>query len=292
MRVTSNVKRPIIRYHGGKWKLAPWIVENMPKHNVYVEPFGGGANVLLRKPRVAAEVYNDLDTRVVAVFRALRDPETAEKIRRRLSLTPFARAEFDSCYEKSDDQVEEVCKTIMLSFMGHGTDSITRSCRTGFRAKMSDGRATPAQPWATYWEAIDSYVERLRGVVIEQREAAEVMLRMDTRDSLFFVDPPYVTSTRSSLNRRSSATHGYRHEMTDEDHQRLAAILRDLRGMVMLCGYHSDLYDGLYGDWQRIERESLADGAKKRTECLWFNDAAWRRRPQMELMKREDRTCA
>ena len=247
----------------------------------------GGGSVLLRKPRVAAEIYNDLDSRVVDVFRALRNPEMAEDIRRRLSLTPFARAEFDSCYEKSDDQVEEVCKTIMLSFMGHGTDSITRSCRTGFRAKMTDGRATPAAPWASYWEAIDTFVERLRGVVIEHRDASEVMLRMDRVNSLFFVDPPYVTATRSSLANRGVATHGYKHEMTDEDHRRLAVTLRDLQGMVMLCGYPCALYDELYGDWQRIEREALADGAKVRTECLWFNDAAWHRRPQMELMQRE-----
>ena len=283
----TTVDRPILRYHGGKWKLAPWIIENMPPHLVYVEPYGGGGSVLLRKPRVAAEVYNDLDNRVVDVFRALRDPEVAAEIRRRLSLTPFARAEFDSCYEKSDDHVEEVCKTIMLSFMGHGTDSITRSCRTGFRAKMTDGRATPAAPWASYWEAIDTFVERLRGVVIEQRDASEVMLRMDRANSLFFVDPPYVASTRSSLKGRAAVTHGYKYEMTDEDHRRLAVTLRELQGMVMLCGYHSDLYDELYGGWQRMEREALADGAKNRTECLWFNDAAWHRRPQMELMQRE-----
>jgi DNA adenine methylase len=105
----SKVERPVLRYHGGKWKLAPWIIANMPPHQVYVEPFGGGANVLLRKERLAAEVYNDLDGRVVQVFRTLQDPEKAAQVRRRLSLTPFARAEFDSCYEPAVDEVDGVC---------------------------------------------------------------------------------------------------------------------------------------------------------------------------------------
>lgn len=90
-----TVARPVLRYHGGKWKLAPWVISQMPRHSVYVEPFGGGASVLLRKEPLGAECYNDLDGQVVNVFRCLQDPESAEEIRRRISLTPFARQEFE-----------------------------------------------------------------------------------------------------------------------------------------------------------------------------------------------------
>jgi DNA adenine methylase len=269
-----SVDRPVMRYHGGKWKLAPWIIAQMPPHDVYVEPFGGGANVLLRKERGAAECYNDLDGTVVNVFRVLQDPKKAERLRRQLELTPYARAEFDRCYEPAVDDVDQACRTITLSFLGYGSDSITRGTKTGFRGKLSDKRAFPSQAWASYPQAIFDFVDRLRGVLIEQRDAREVIQRLDSTKTLFFVDPPYVMSTRSSMEGRKIASHGYRHEMTDADHCALAETLHGVSGMVMLSGYRSDLYDGLYAGWDCVERAVWADHAKPRTECLWLNPAA------------------
>ena len=86
--------RPALRYHGGKWRLAPWIISHFPAHRTYVEPFGGGASVLMRKPRSYAEVYNDTNAEVVNVFRVLRDPDAAKELERRIRLTPFAPGTF------------------------------------------------------------------------------------------------------------------------------------------------------------------------------------------------------
>ena len=69
--------RPALRYHGGKWRLAPWIIGHFPAHKIYCEPFCGAASVLLRKPRSRIEIINDLDSEVTNLFQILRDPEHA-----------------------------------------------------------------------------------------------------------------------------------------------------------------------------------------------------------------------
>lgn len=267
------ITRPVMRYHGGKFRLAPWVLQFFPKHSGYCEPYGGSASLLMLKPRVGAEIYNDLDGDVVNVFRILRDPVTAAELKRRVELTPFAREEFDWSYEPAIDELDAAHKLIVRSFFGHGSDAATRGCRTGFRSKRTDERALPSQEWATWPDAIPAFTRRLRGVMIENRNALEVIERFDSPQSLIFADPPYVHSTRSAM-KQSSTKNGYRHEMDDIAHRELAQVLRGAESMVVLCGYPSDLYDReLYPDWERYERRHMADGGKARTEVVWINEA-------------------
>lgn len=257
--------RPVLRWHGGKWLLAPWIISHFPAHQVYVEPFGGAASVLLRKPVSYAEIYNDLDQSVVGLFRTLRS-DRADELVNALRLTPFSRAEFMEAYQSADDPVEQARRLIIRSFMGFGSNGHNRS--TGFRANSNRSGTTPAHDWQNYPDSLRIVIERLSGVIIENKDAKAVMAQHDAPEALHYVDPPYVLETRADLSK------DYAHELSDADHSELLTFLRGLRGMVLLSGYPCAIYDDALPDWRRVERKALADGARERTEVLWINPAA------------------
>lgn len=267
----SAPTRPVLRYHGGKWRLAPWIIGHFPAHRCYVEPYGGGAAVLLRKPASDVEVYNDLDEDVVTLFRVLRSPSASCALVRALRLTPFARAEFDAAHVPAEDDVERARRLLVRSFMGFGS-SVWNGHATGFRDYTKDHvrRRYPAGDWANYPDKLAAVIERFRGVVVDARDACELMPRHDGPATLFYVDPPYVHAARASAK---GVRQKYAHEMSDADHRRLAEALHALRGYVVLSGYASDLYDALYPRWERYTKACMADGANPRTEVLWINPA-------------------
>lgn len=269
--------RPVLRYHGGKWRLAPWILEHMPPHKIYVEPFGGAASVLLQKKRVQTEVYNDLDEQVVSLFRVLQDSVLSEKLATTLRYTLFSRAEFDLSYEPTDCPVEQARRLIVRSFFGYGSKSCMSATQNGFRC-LRTGDNSPAVDWSRYPDALAAIIERFHGVVVEQAPALDVLRRFDRPETLFYVDPPYVHGCRT-LHQGT-----YRHELSDDDHRELATALHSVRGMVILSGYPSELYRELYGDWTQIQRTAYADKASKRTEVLWFNPTASAARPRLLQM--------
>src|SRR5580658_8708284 len=100
------ITRPVLRYHGGKFRLAPRLLALFPEHRVYTEVYGGGASVLMLKPRCYSEIYNDLDGEVVNVFRVLQNRRKAKRLEALLRLTPFAREEFLLSYKRARADVE------------------------------------------------------------------------------------------------------------------------------------------------------------------------------------------
>jgi DNA adenine methylase len=272
------IDRPVLRYYGGKFRLAEWILSFLPAHGCYVEPFAGAASVLMRKPRSPAECINDLDERVVNVFRVLRDPAKASELRRRLELTPFARSEFAEAYGEATDDIDAALKTLALSFMGQSADAV-RGLRPGFRCALRnrDNRNLPSHEWADWPAQIPYFVERLQGVAIECIGARDLIPRLDSPDTLFYVDPPYPASTRS-------ARKGYRWEMTDIQHRELAGILRECEGMIVLSCYPCELYEELYAGWERRECAAWADRGQQRTEVVWLNEACAAAQRQQRLI--------
>jgi DNA adenine methylase len=186
---------------------------------------------------------------------------------RRIRLTPFSRVEFDETSNRlPQDPMESARHLVLRSFMGFGSNAHGRA--TGFRANSNRSGTTPAHDWCNYPDALVEIIGRLAGVVIENRDAIKLMAQQDGPETLFYVDPPYVWSTRGD------ESPDYVHEMDDSQHRSLLAFLPTLEGMVVLSGYPNAMYDEALPAWRRIEREALADGARKRTEVLWINPAA------------------
>ncbi len=271
------ITRPLLRFHGGKYRLAPKIVALMPPHRVYCEPFAGAASVLLQKPRAYSEIINDLDGEVVNLFRVLRDPKRSARLIELLKLTPFAREEYEEAYKPCRNSVEQARRLIFRSFAGHGNGAATTGIgRSGFRkTKADESHRCYPRDWADHSEALPAIVDRLRGVLIEKRDAIDLMQQLDGIDTLHYCDPPYVMATRTDTSRDM-----YRNDMNDADHIRLAGCLHGLEGMVMLSGYPSALYDSLYRSWEHFEFAARADGNVKRTECVWLNPAAAKAKSQ------------
>ena len=96
--------KSVLKYPGAKNRLAPWICEYIPKHDVYLEPFAGSLAVLFNKQRSHIETVNDIDGEIVNFFRILRD--RSGELERTIEFTPYSRSEYKAAYEKSEDELE------------------------------------------------------------------------------------------------------------------------------------------------------------------------------------------
>lgn len=263
------IKHPLVRYHGSKWRLAPWIISHFPKHEIYVEPFGGSGSVLLRKERSRIEVYNDLDGEIVNLFHVVRD--YGEELSHRIYLTPYSRSEYIKSFESTNDPIEKARRTLIRSFQGWGSGCITDATggkiakpENGFcidwRIKKGGNRN---HNWLNVPDTIMSVIERLQGVVIEEINYKSVIEKNDTKKTLFYADPPYL----SELRDRGA---DYRHEFTIDDHVELASILNNVKGSVIVSGYDSKLYNELYRGWKIEKRLAYTAGNTKREEIIWI----------------------
>lgn len=141
--------RPLLLYHGAKFRIATWVISHFPAHRVYVEPYGGAGAVLLRKEPAEVEVWNDLNDDLFNLFLVLRTPSQAAELLSRLAITPYARREQELAFEPCSDPVERARRLIVRAFFTVGSDAASRGRRSGFRA-YSDITTIGAAPvlWA------------------------------------------------------------------------------------------------------------------------------------------------
>ena len=256
-----SIKHPVLKYYGSKFRLARWIISHFPAHTHYVEPFGGAGNVLLVKEPSRLETFNDLNDAIVNFFRVLRT--RPDELIEQIKLTPWARSEFEYCLAEKEivDPVEMARRLYFRLWMSY--QSAYLSCKGNWRRHKNGKRAALADVSV---ENLKLASERLRVVQIECRDAFQLITEMDSPETLFYLDPPYVFKTRSQRK-------AYSHEMTDDDHRRFAEVLYDVKGFVVLSGYPSDLYAELFErrGWRRVDRRARVMGGGAKTECLWLS---------------------
>lgn len=255
-------KRALARYLGGKNRIAPWIISYFPEHKVYVEPFGGSAAVLLNKEPVFLEVYNDLYDRIVNFFEVLRDAEKSEKMASLLELTPYAQEAYKRSFAISEDSVEDACRFAVNSMMSYGGGIH----KPGFKRNGLLRSTTYPATWRSYPEVVRECAAELRrrNIEINKMDALEVMSRYDSAETLHYVDPPYMQSTRGKCVR-------YTHEYSLDDHERLLVFIKSLKGNVVLSGYDSELYSRCLSGWVKEVKMSRDTQSNKKVECLWMN---------------------
>jgi len=208
--------RSLFPYVGGKHRVAKKLIKLFPEHTCYVEVFAGAANVLLAKEPSKAEVLNDINNDLVNIFRVVR--WHPDELLKELACMTHSRQEFMDYHDQP------------------GLTDVQRAARYWFKLKATFGGtgAAGAKNFATgtyrkamtrniAFEVIQQVYERLDGVFIENDDFEKLISRYDRTHSLFFCDPPYW---------QVAANYGVSFEWSD--HQRLAKVLRNIKGKFLL----------------------------------------------------------
>lgn len=263
----------------------------IPKHNCYVEPFGGSGCVLFFKEQSKVEVYNDLNSWLVNLYRIIRNQP--QEFLDALEYLPYSREEYHyglKLYQTLRDterNLSDIEKAVLFFLV----------IRSSFNAKVGASFSyscvgSKGSSWRNSMDLIFPAHQRLREVVIENIPYYECFRRYDDKETLFYLDPPYPTGTRISSK-------DYEFEMSDQDHEEFLMQCLNLKGMCIISSYHNYIYDGLlindndepwyYKDIDvcshatPITEVNPLDEKPRRTEVLYWNRAVEERKSQMVL---------
>jgi DNA adenine methylase len=230
-------------YFGGKSYIATWIIDHFPKHDIFVDVFGGAGNIILQKKEIPFEVYNDLNYMIVNFFEVLRiQPVEFERF---VELIPYSRSEFykyDEIIRNRPSELtdfEKACwfwAIARMSFNG-------RSSNWSYSMSKSISNSKSKSISKLYLVA-----NRFRNVYIENRDFQIIFKNYDNPETLFYCDPPYISSDRKGKN-------DYTHEMTEDQHKILLQNCINCKGMVIISGYDNTLYNDMLRDWDKDEIE-------------------------------------
>lgn len=236
----------MIPYVGGKSALTDWIIGTFPEHRAFVEVFGGAGWVTLAKSPSDVEVYNDIDDALINLFRVVRDTQKSKEFLRRAKWMLHSRAEqltMRKIYQ-DDTAKDDIDKALAFAYYMTCSRSGKRKGMS-FKLNKSDNATAPAS-WQSFLRRIVETRNRLRPVIIESLDYADLVMRYDSPDTLFYLDPPYIKSD-----------YYYCVNWKPADHERLAGVLRNIKGKFVLSYYDGDYVRSLYPDCHFLTKESV-----------------------------------
>lgn len=258
-----KIKTPI-SYYGGKQTLAPIVKQLIPPHNLYCEPFCGGAAVFFSKPKSNLEVLNDMNGHVVTFYRVMQSDFAI--LRMLIQQTPNSRlihreAEF---VLKNAEYFSEI--RVAWAFWVQTNMSFSSKMFSGYAYAV--GKNSQSLKLRNKKIAFNKQLfNRLEMVDIECNDAINVIKSRDRVDSFFYIDPPYYNSDCGHYK-------GY----TLEDYTKLLQTLSNIKGKFLLSSYPSEVLEDFTGKnaWYRhnIVKKIVAsktDRTKDKTEVLTAN---------------------
>lgn len=259
--------KSLLKYPGAKWRIANWIISHFPDHKVYLEPFFGSGACFFNKIPSYIETINDLNGDIVNLFTVCR--EHPEELAKMINLTPFARDEFQNCYEHTADSLEQARRTLVRYHQSFGTSN---SSKNSWRNAQTYGGPRCATMWNDLPEIIRDIASRLKEAQIENKDAIELIYHYNNENTLIYCDPPYLQSIRKK--------NIYAYEMSEKKHKELLNVLKQSNSKIIISGYDNKLYNSELKDWFTDEKKTTAQMGLHRTEKIWMNFS-----PQISLFE-------
>ena len=258
---------------GGKAYLSQWLCSFLPEHTLYCEPFAGGAKLFFAKEPSPILVLNDLDDKIVNLYRVIQNAEKRQKLIKLLNETPYSRSVFQNWKYGDEMTLNDIEKAGRYFFLCKASFAGDVE-RGGFGMPSKGTGRNPARTFRTAIDSLDIIADRLKNAVIECLDYADCIQRYDSPETLFYCDPPYL-----------GVGHYYGNAFSQDDHRTLANLLHEVKGVVMVTHYQNALYDDLYRDWHKFTYESFKGSHKagenekkpKTVEVLFTNYEAAQR---------------
>jgi DNA adenine methylase len=172
-------------YIGGKRAIAKMIVDALPEHRTYCEPFAGGAQVFFAKEPSKVEVLNDLDSDLVNLFRVCK--EHYEELVRYMRFTVVSRKWYDILRITNPDTLTDIQRAARRLYLQKNTYA--------GRVDRQNLRTGVVQPPSFDPERIPALIEethhRMARTTLECLPYEKVIAKYDSPETCFYVDPPY-----------------------------------------------------------------------------------------------------